>query len=350
MTDRQAPDAEPSEPAGATPVGSRRRARRRWPRILAAVAALLVVALAAGAVYAYKIDRSITSNITRGIDLPGSTPSGGGEPVGPSTEPQETGPLNYVLLGSDSRDPGNDANGRSDSIMVVHLDQARNKAYIVSFPRDMYVAIPGYGKNKINAAYSFGGPALTVSTLEDLTGVGMNHVVLVDFEGFIGLTKDLGGVTVRNKTAFTSHGYTYPKGKVTISGKKALWFVRERHAFARGDLERAKNQRNVIKAIVAKGLSADVVANPAMFTTFIGNLAKHLTVDNSLTDADIRQTALSLRLKSENIELLQAPLSGFGTAADGQSIDVVDTTKMAELADAMQNDTMDAYLQKYPKG
>jgi LCP family protein required for cell wall assembly len=261
----------------------------------------------------------------------------------------ETGTLNYVLLGSDSRDPDNDANGRSDTIMVVHLDKARNKAYIVSFPRDMYVSIPGYGKNKINAAYSFGGPALTVRTLESLTGVRMDHVVLVDFEGFIGLTDDLGGVTVPNKTAFTSHGYDYPKGKITISGKKALWFVRERHALPGGDLDRAENQRNVIKAIVAKGLSADVVADPAKFTTFIGNLAKHLTVDNSLTDAQIRQTALSLRLKSKNIELLQAPLSGFGTAG-GQSIDVVDTTKMAELGKALQEDTMGAYLQKYPQG
>jgi LCP family protein required for cell wall assembly len=345
MTDLTAPGADSSQPAGASPVG-RPRPARRWRRVLIAIAAVLVVVVGAAAVYAYKIDRTLTSNITRGIDLPAETASPG-DSARPSTE---TGTLNYVLLGSDSRDPGKDGNGRSDSIMVVHLDKARNKAYIVSFPRDMYVAIPGHGKDKINAAYSFGGAPLTVRTLEDLTGVRMNHVVLVDFQGFIGLTTDLGGVTVKNKTAFTSHGYKYPKGKITISGKKALWFVRERHALPRGDLDRAKNQRNVIKAIVTKGLSADVVANPAMFTSFIGNLAKHVTVDNSLTDADIRKTALSLRLEPDNIELLQAPLSGFGTAADGESIDVVDTTKMAELAKAMQDDTMDAYLKKYPKG
>jgi anionic cell wall polymer biosynthesis LytR-Cps2A-Psr (LCP) family protein len=156
-------------------------------------------------------------------------------------------------------------------------------------------------------------------------------------------------VSVTNKTAFSSHGFDYPKGKITISGKKALWFVRERHALPNGDLDRAENQRNVIKAIVAKGLSADVIADPAKFTTFIGNLAKHVTVDNSLSDADIRRTALSLRLKSNNIELLQAPLSGFGTAG-GQSIDVVDAKKMAELASALKSDTMADYLKKYPKG
>ena len=161
----------------------------------------------------------------------------------------------------------------------------------------------------------------------------MDHVVLIDFEGFIDLTKDLGGVTVKNKTAFTSHGYDYPKGKITIAGKKALWFVRERHSLPGGDLDRAENQRNVIKAIVEKGLSADVVADPAKFTTFIGNVAKHITVDQRLTDAEIRNTALSLRLSAHDIELLQAPLSGFGSV-DGQSIDVVDQAKMAELAKA----------------
>ncbi len=198
------------------------------------------------------IDRSVTQNITRGVDLPGDDPSPG-QTARPTKEPLETGTLNYVLLGSDSRDPDNEGNGRSDSIMVVHLNAKRNKAYIISFPRDMYVDIPGYGKNKINAAFSFGGAPLTVRTLEDLTGVRMDHVVLVDFEGFIQLTDDLGGVTVANKTAFTSHGFDYPKGKITIKGERALWFVRERHALPGGDLDRAENQRNVIKAIVAEG-------------------------------------------------------------------------------------------------
>jgi anionic cell wall polymer biosynthesis LytR-Cps2A-Psr (LCP) family protein len=189
-----------------------------------------------------------------------------------------------------------------------------------------------------------------VQTLESLTGVRMDHVALVDFEGFIALTKDLGGVTVANKTAFTSHGFDYPKGKVTLEGEKALWFVRERHALPEGDLDRAANQRNVIKAIVAKGLSADVISDPARFTSFIGNLAKHVTVDNSLSDAEIRNIAVSLRLQSKNIELLQAPLSGFGTSPSGESIDVVDTAQLEELSQAMQNDTMDSYLQKHPQG
>ena len=339
------PTTAPAPPGDAA---QRRKRPRMLPRILIVAAVLLVLAIVAAAIYAVTIDRSVTQNITRGVDLPGDTASPG-EAGRPTKEPLETGTLNYVLLGSDSRDPSNEGNGRSDSIMVVHLNAQRDKAYIISFPRDMYVDIPGYGKNKLNAAFSFGGAPLTVRTLEDLTGVRMDHVVLIDFEGFIQLTEDLDGVTVVNKTEFSSHGFDYPKGKITIKGERALWFVRERKSLPGGDIARAANQRSVIKAIVEKGLSAEVVSDPATFTKFIGNLAKHLVVDNSLTDDEIRRTAISLRLSSKNIELMQAPLSGFGTA-DGQSIDIVDPAKLTELSTALKSDQVEDYLKKYPQG
>ena len=336
MTRESRPDDEATKPT---------KRRRLLPKILIGVSVLLVAVIGAGLLYAATIDRSVTRNINRGVELP-TDPSS----VRPPKEAQETGTLNYVLLGSDSRDPGNEGNGRSDTMMLVHLNAKRTKAYIVSFPRDMYVNIPGYGKNKINAAFAFGGAPLAVRTLENLTGVRMDHVVLIDFDGFIRLTEDLHGVTVTNKTAFTSHGFDYPKGKITVAGEEALWFVRERHQLPGGDLDRAENQRNVIKAIVQKGLSAKVISDPVTFTTFIGNVAKHLTVDNELSDGEIRRTALSLRLSAKDIELLQAPISGFGTSRDGQSIDVVDTAKLAELSTALKNDKLSEYLKKYPQG
>ena len=344
MTQSTAPAASP---AGAPPP---RPARRIWPRVLIALGIVLVLAIGAAAAYLVTIDRSVTSNLTRGVDLPSNDPTAAPGEARPTKEPQETGTLNYVLLGSDSRDPGNAGSGRSDSIMVVHLNAKRDKAYIVSFPRDMYVTVPGYSKNKINAAYAFGGVPLTVRTLEQLTKTRMDHVALVDFEGFIGLTNDLGGVTVMNDDAFSAHGYDYPKGEITLAGEQALSFVRERKQLPNGDLDRAKNQRNVLKAIVAKGLSGNVVADPAKFNRFMAGVAKHLTVDNDLTDDEIRRTALSLRLDTKEIALLQAPISGFGTTPDGQSIDLVDTVRMAELARALKTDTMDGYIEKYPQG
>jgi LCP family protein required for cell wall assembly len=342
--------AAPVPPHGPDAPGTRRRGLRR---ALIAVAAVLVVALVGVGAYAWNINRQLTSNIHRGIELPVDPPAPGA-PSAPSSspsaaQPRETGVLNYVLLGSDSRDDADPADGRSDTIMIVHLNKKRTKAYITSFPRDMYVNIPGYGRNKINAAFELGGATLTVKTLQELTGAHMDHVVLVNFEGFVDLTTDLGGVKVQNKTAFSSHGYDYPQGKIKIEGKKALWFVRERHALPGGDLDRAENQRNVIKAVVAKGLSAGVISDPAKFSSFVGNLSKHLTVDNSLSNSEIRSTALSLRLDANDIELLQAPLAGFGTA-NGQSIDVVDQAKMAELGKALRDDDMDDYLRKYAQG
>jgi len=333
------------EPRRADPAPQPKR-RRLLPKILIAAAVLLVAAIGAGLLYAVTIDRSLTKNLNRGVELPSEGPSAAGTPQ----NAQETGALNYVLLGSDSRDPGNESNGRSDTIMLVHLNAKRTKAYIVSFPRDMYVNIPGYGKNKINAAFAFGGPPLAVRTLENLTGVGMDHVVLIDFEGFIRLTDDLHGVTVTNKTAFSSHGFHYAKGKITIAGEQALWFVRERHQLPGGDLARAENQRNVIKAILDKGLSAEVISDPATSINFIANVAKHLTVDNGLSDSEIRRTALSLRLTGKDIALLQAPISGFGTSRDGQSIDLVDAAKMAELSNALKKDKLSEYVKKYPQG
>jgi polyisoprenyl-teichoic acid--peptidoglycan teichoic acid transferase len=336
MTRESGPDADAAMPPR----------RRLLPKILIAVAVVLVAASGAGLlVYTSKIDRSLTENLKRGVELPADESS-----ARPPKEPQETGTLNYVLLGSDSRDPSNEGNGRSDTILVVHLNAKRNKGYIISFPRDMYVNVPGYGRNKINAAYAFGGTPLAVRTLEDLTGVRMDHVALIDFEGFIRLTEDLDGVTVTNKHAFSSHGFDYPKGKITIAGEEALWFVRERKLLPGGDLDRAENQRNVIKAIVQKGLSAGVISDPGTFLNFISNVAKYLTVDNDLSDEEIKRTAHSLRLTGKDIDLLQAPISGFATTGNGQSIDVVDTAKMAELSSAMKKDKLSEYVKKYPQG
>ena len=88
--------------------------------------------------------------------------------------------------------------------------------------------------------------------MERLTGTRIDHVAMIDFQGFVALTQDLEGVTVQNKTAFSSHGHTYPAGNITLSGEAALWYVREKD-LPGGEEDRAENQRNVLKAILAKG-------------------------------------------------------------------------------------------------
>src|SRR5829696_4147668 len=248
--------------------------RRPWLVLLLAVAALVVVgSLAAAGLYIVSIDRAVNQNLQRGTQqLPAETPTAEGEePRPPKTDGKA---VNYVLLGSDSRVKTDAGQGRSDVLMVMHLSRDRKSAYIISFPRDMYVPIPGHGKDKINAAFAFGGPPLTVRTVEGLLGTRIDHVALIDFEGFMNLTEELGGVTVYNKHASASRGYRFPAGYLTIKGEEALAYVRERYGLPRGDLDRADRQRAVLQAILAKGLAKETISNPLKFISFVKGVSR----------------------------------------------------------------------------
>jgi polyisoprenyl-teichoic acid--peptidoglycan teichoic acid transferase len=337
-------DAEPADPD--THTADAQRKRRSWLAVgLSAVALLIVGALIAGVLYAVSIDRAVHDNLGRHSGLlPAETP----EEARPAKDSGTA--VNYVLMGSDSREVGNAGHGRSDVLMVMHLAGDRKSAYMISFPRDMYVQIPGRGKNKINAAYAYGGPPLTVQTLERLLDTRMDHAALIDFEGFISLTEELGGVTVYNKHSSLSGGYKFPVGNVNVRGAQALAYVRERKQLPNGDLDRAERQRIVLRAILAKGLAKETISNPFKFVSFVRGVSAHVSVDEGLTDSKLRKTALSLRLSPHDVRLLQAPISGFGTSPTGQSIDIVDQRRLAQLAKALRNDQMDKYLEKYPRG
>ena len=341
-------DADAADPDTAAQAAQRKR--RTWLAAVLTLAALLIVgALIAGAVYAVSIDRAVNGNLRHNSEqLPVETPTAKGEKARPAKRSGTA--VNYVLMGSDSRDVGNAGQGRSDVLMVMHLAADRKSAYMISFPRDMYVPIPGHGKNKINAAFAYGGPPLTVRTLEGLLDTRMDHVALIDFEGFINLTEELGGVRVYNKYPSVSGGYKFPVGNVNLRGEQALAYVRERHQLPHGDLDRAERQRVVLRAILAKGLAKETVSNPFKFVNFARGVAQHVSVDDRLTESKLRKTALSLRLSANDVHLLQAPISRFGTSPTKQSIDIVDKKQLAQLAKALQNDQMDKYLDKYPEG
>jgi len=341
-------EADSSDDAARRTVGARRR--RLWLVLLLALGALVVVgSVVAAALYVVSIDRAVNQNLQRGTQqLPAETPTAEGEEARP---PKTDGKaVNYVLLGSDSRVKTDAGQGRSDVLMVMHLSGDRKSAYLISFPRDMYVPIPGHGKDKINAAFAYGGPPLTVRTVEGLVDTRMDHVAMIDFEGFINLTEELGGVTLYNKYPSVSQGYKFPVGNVTLRGEEALAYVRERKQLPHGDIDRAERQRVVLQAILAKGLARETISNPLKFVSFVRGVSRHVTVDEQLTDSELRKTAISLRLKPGDIRSLQAPISGFGTSPTKQSIDIVDQKKLKELAKALQTDQMDKYVAKYPRG
>ena len=217
--------------SGSTAMKGRRPVRRLALTLVAVtVASLLVLLFGASGVYLYEIDRSVTANINREIDLP---PEVIGTERRPVKDPVADETLQYLLIGTDAGDPTQDENGRSDSLMLLHLNEERDEAYVISIPRNLMVTIPGQGVQPVNAAFALGQAPLVVRTLEQLTGARVDHVAMIDFQGFVNLTQDLEGVTVKNRVAFDSNGHHYPAGNLTLSGDAALWYVRDK---AQGEL------------------------------------------------------------------------------------------------------------------
>ena len=169
-----------------------------------------------------------------------------------------------LVLGSDVRtgesiDESQSGPGRSDTIMLVHA--AFGSVRKLSIPRDVEVDIPGHGVNKINAAYAFGGPALTIETIESFLGNGLqvNHLVEVDFQDFPEFIDAIGGITVRNRTRICSppfdnfwKGLNFRRGEIDLNGRRALGYARVRKnncAPAEDDRDRAARQQQVLAAI-----------------------------------------------------------------------------------------------------
>ncbi|GAA1712945.1 LCP family protein [Propioniferax innocua] len=319
----------------------RRRGARRPLVIIGAL--FLVLVLGGVAVAGWYLSRVNTAldDIERGPQLPTNYP---GQPE----RADDYEAQNIVLMGSDDRYDG--GGGRSDSLIVLHLSGDGESAYLVSFPRDLWVPIPDHGTAKINAAYAYGGPQLTVKTMEQLLDTRIDHTAEIDFAGFIALTDTLGGVTVNNKVESSWKEYHFPRGELTLKdGKEALVYVRQRKELPNGDLDRAERQRAVIKAIISKAASPETLTNPGKFSSMVGDMSRHITVDETLTTEQIRSLALDSKIRSgSQIKSLQAPITGFEMSSDGQSIAVVDEPAMAELAKALQNDTMDEYAKKHP--
>ncbi len=337
---------EGADPTGTTAARHARRGGRRGRRaLLVALSIIGVFAIAIAVVvgyYARSVDNAL-SQTSRADLLPVVTPSASSPDPVPSTAANDA--MNIVIMGSDSR--GLDR-GRSDTLIVMHINGDRQKVYLISFPRDMWVPIPGFGTAKINAAYSWGGPTLTIRTLQELTNVQMDHAVVTDFTGFTDLIDEIGGITVYNNQASASDGVTFPKGTITLDGRKALIYARERYDLKNGDLDRAARQRDVIKAIFNKVLTPQILANPAKFNRVAQKIAPNVTVDSGFTNSAIEGLALSMRVTSINdVRSLQAPISGFGRSSDGQDYDVVNTAQMAELSSALANDTMDQYWEAH---
>lgn len=249
-----------------------------------------------------------------------------------------TEPFYVLLIGSDKRDDGDDADGaRSDTNIVVRVDPVNNQATLVSIPRDTMIDIDGYGTNKFNAAYNYGGAAATIREASQLTGVGISHYVEVGFDDLIALVDAVGGVDVEvdelvddpdaDGTASNpdwEHVVIEP-GLQHLSGNAALTFARSR-AYTDGDFTRTSNQRKLIEALVDKVLALPVTEMPSV----VQAAAKCVTTDMKITDI----LALAQQIKGNNngeMTLYSAMLPSITGYVDGVSYVFADEDALAKM-------------------
>ncbi|MFK0083900.1 LCP family protein [Glutamicibacter sp. NPDC090743] len=267
--------------------------------------------------------------------------------------------MNVLLVGVDHADERSGevaaldgaVSQRSDSMMLVHIPEDRSQVYVMSMVRDMFVDIPGYGKNKLNAAIMFGGVPLLLQTIEGFLGTKVDHVALVDFEGFKELSTALGGVIVDNEISFTAHNtdYYYPTGDISLTGDRALRFVRERKSFSNGDYQRVANQRKFIAAAAKQLLSSGTLVNPTRLYEIVDKVSPYLTFDEEFDAATLVGLGLELKnIDPDKMAMFTLPTAGTSTSADGESIELASESAIAQISSALQNDTMDEYLRVNP--
>lgn len=325
--------------------------RKRLRIVLIVTASVLAVLLAAGGV-AYAIVQSWFNEIeTVSIEVDPSLK----RPEKPEVPAEAPVPINILLLGSDNRNATTTSTGfRSDAIMVAQISADRKNVTIMSIMRDNWVNIEGVGEAKINAAFSYGGVPLAVNTVENFIGVQIDHVMIVDFQSFKGLTHAVGGVTVYNAKPFTSShsGKSFAEGEIRLeTGDDALDFVRERYEFVDGDYQRVRNQQAYMKGLVQAILSKDTLTSPSRVTNTISSLKPYLIVDEGLTLPVAADLGLSLKdLRSENIAYFTSPTLGTGTSANGQSIVIPNQTEMDNVRAAFQAGTLHEYAVAHPAG
>ncbi|WP_306995118.1 LCP family protein [Amycolatopsis thermophila] len=259
---------------------------------------------------------------------------------------------NWLIVGSDSREglTADDekrlvtgdveaAGGgqRTDTMMIAHLPDNDTKPTLVSLPRDSEVAIPGHGTNKINAAFSMGGAPLLVKTVEQATGLRIDHYAEIGFGGFANIVDAIGGVDmcVDKEMRDTVTGITIPAGCQELDGAQALGFVRMRHSDAtpRSDLDRVENQRKFIGALVSQIASAGTLLNPFHVFPLLGAAPDALTIDEGDHLHNLVGLAWAMRgISSDGVLSTTVPVTS-------ASAEHWDKTKSKQLFEALRNDT-----------
>lgn len=304
--------------------------RHPWLRRAAfGVAGLLVVSLVLGVAAYVKLN----GNIHR-LDISSAL---GDRPKPQATTDAQTNlaPLNIFVMGSDSREGTNLGKGqteygmagsRSDTNLIVHLSADRKSAIVVSIPRDSMTMAPRDCKNKNdkvengvvrqwNQNFTLGGPACTIRTFEGLTGVFIDHFVVIDFRGFQSMVDALGGVTVclpeavKDRQSFLD----LPAGKSRVNGKNALAYVRLRHNIGDGsDLGRIDRQQAFLSSVIQEATKSSLLLRPDKLFRFLNATTSAMTTDNGLNVGEMKDIAQSVqRIGTDQIRFVKLPTEAY---------------------------------------
>ena len=285
---------------------------------------------------------------------------------------KESSAVNYLIVGSDTREGlsraeikrlkvgGTEvaAGKRSDTMLLIHISKKRDKAAIISIPRDSYALIPEHtssqGKvipathSKINSAFNWGGAPLLIQTFEEMSGLRIDHYIEVNFVGFVRMVDALGGVEICTKKDIDdpkSH-LVLPAGRHTLDGVDSLKYVRTRQFDGLGDLGRMKRQQEFAGAMLRKATSAGVLLNPVKMIDFINSALDSVVTDEGLSQGDLLTLGKQLRnLSASSVRTLTIPLKYYNYSKNGVSAAVLwDPVLAPELFERIKND--DALLDK----
>jgi LCP family protein required for cell wall assembly len=275
--------------------------------------------------------------------------------------------LNYLIVGSDTREgltkeqmkilrvgsTKTAAGGRSDTMLLVHISKARDKAMIVSLPRDSLVTIPAHrssdgtkdiaaAKSKINAAFAWGGAPLLIETVELATNLRIDHYIEINFAGFAGIVDALGGIEVCTKKDIDdpkSH-LVLAAGVHTLNGIESLKYVRTRGIDGLGDIGRMQRQQQFMSSVLRKATSTGVLLNPIKLVNFFNAAIATVKTDSGLNESDLLTLAKQLRnLSASNVRTLTVPIDNPNAYADGVgSVVTWDSVLAGELFQRLRDD------------
>lgn len=252
--------------------------------------------------------------------------------------------MNYLLVGSDTREGlskaelkalrvgsvATAAGKRSDTMLLVHISKARDKAVMISIPRDTFALIPEHtsksGKlipaaySKINSSFNWGGAPLLIQTIEEMTELKIDHYIEINFAGFARIVDSIGGVEVCTKKDINdpkSH-LILEAGVHTLNGIESLKYVRTREFDGLGDLGRMQRQQAFMSAVLRKATSAGVLLNPVTMASFINSSLSAVTTDSELKNSDLIALAKQMKsLSTSSVRTLTVPLSNLNYYSNG---------------------------------